>query len=109
MTAGVCSGREHLGNATVDDDYSDVGHALQLFRGFLVEGAECSLNTLAHGESSRERDFSPVADFLPVVAGHQSVGKRAAVNVVDVQEHNHRLVCGHAAFSQSSLEVCDAI
>ena len=109
MTTSVRSGREHFGDAMIDDHDSHVGHAFQLLRGFLVEGAECSLNAITHGESSRERDLSLVADFLPVVSGHQDVGERAAVNVVDVQEHYHRLVCGHAAFRQSVLEVHDTI
>ena len=109
MTASIRSGREHFGDTTVDDNDGHVGHAPQLLRGLLVEDPNRFLNALAHGESSRERDFSPVADFLPVVAGHQSVGKWAAVNVVDVQEHDYRLVSGHVPFRQTSLEMRDAI
>src|SRR3989344_5976695 len=103
------SGCEDFCGAVIDDYDSHIGHAPQLLRCLLVEGAERFLNALTHGESTRERDFSPVSDLLPVQAGHQNIGEWATVNVIDAQEYDDRLLCSHAALRQPTLEVLDAI
>lgn len=106
---GDASGDKHFGDATIDDHDGHVGHILELGRRFLVEGTDCVLDAVTHGQSTCERNFATIADLLPVVTRHQSVRKRTAVHIIDVQNHDDRLIGGHVAIREALLEVRDAV
>ena len=75
----------------VNNNDSNLSHALKFLRSFLVEDAERLLNTVTRSESTRKRNFPLIADLLPVVSRHKNVGELAAIGVIDIQKHYHRL------------------
>jgi hypothetical protein len=93
--------REHFGDIMINDHNSHISHASQLRCRFLVESPEDFLNKLTVSESSGERNFSSVANFLPVEIGHQYVCNLDTMNIVD-------RIIGTRFFADNTTEIGNA-